>query len=373
LIELGLVREVGEAEGTGRAGRRAVLLRLNPQAGFVVGVKLAMTAITCVLTDLDANVLRTLVHPLPPPGPTVAPFDPKATLHATIAAIESLLRDARIEPGRLMGIGVGINGTVDVESGISCVAPHFGWRDVPVAAPLAKHFGIPVSLENDARALTIAEQWFGAGREVDHFVTVVIGYGIGAGFVANGQLVRGFSSGAGEFGHITLQQAGPVCSCGRCGCLEALAGIPAILRDVEAALIAGEPSALSRDAGLTLEAVARAAETGDPLACGVLENAGRWLGLGMAGLVNVLNPELIVLNGEAVALGPAYLEPMEAALREHAFAGMGDSLRIIIEPSGSEVWARGAACVVLSSLFISVEQTQRGQPAAAMQNHFADS
>jgi N-acetylglucosamine repressor len=365
LIDLGLVHEVGEVEGTGRAGRRAVLLRLNPHAGFVIGVKLAMTAITCVLTDLDANVLHTHVQPLPPPDPVVAPFDPHATIQTTIAAIEDLLRMAQIEPDRLMGIGVGVNGTVDADAGISCVAPHFGWRNVPIAAPLAKHFGIPVSLENDARALTIAEQWFGAGREVDHFVTVVIGYGIGAGVVTNGQLYRGSSSGAGEFGHMVLQQDGPVCSCGKRGCLEALAGIPAILRDIEAALVAGEPSLLPQGEAPTFEAIAEAAEKGDELALRVLQAAGRWLGYGMVCLVNVLNPELIVLNGEALRLGQAYLGPMEAVLREQAFAGMGQSLRIIIEPSGNEVWARGAACVVLSSLFISVEQRQRSRPLQA--------
>ena len=349
------MHELGEVEGTGRAGRRAILLRLNPQAGFVVGVKLAMSAITCVLTDLDANVLHTHVQPLPPPSPAVAPFDPAATIQTTIVAIEDLLRIAQTEPGRLMGIGVGVNGTVDTEAGISCVAPHFGWRNVPIAEPLAQHFGIPVSLENDARALTITEQWFGAGREVDHFATVVVGYGIGAGFVANGELCRGFSSGAGEFGHIVFQQGGPVCSCGRKGCLEALAGIPAILRDIEAALAAGEPSLLDRGDAPTLEAVAQAAAMGDELALRVLQTAGRWLGFGMISLVNVLNPELIVLNGEALRLGSAYLGPMEAVLREHAFAAMGESLRIIIEPGGNELWARGAACVVLSSLFSSLK------------------
>ena len=356
LIDLGLVHEVGEVEGTGRAGRRAVLLRLNPQAGSVVGVKLAVHSITCVLTDLDANLLHTIDQPLPAADAAAAPFDPNTTIQMTIAAIESLLADAQAKPGRLLGIGVGVNGTVDTEAGISCVAPHFGWHDVSFAEPLAKHFGIPVYLENDARALTIAEQWFGAGREVDHFITVVVGYGIGAGIVANGQLYRGASSGAGEFGHIVLQQDGPICSCGKRGCLEALAGAPAILRQLEEALAAGEETVLARDKALTLEAVAQAAEVGDPLTLRVLEAAGRWLGYGMVSLVNILNPELVVLNGEALRLGQPYLGPMEAVLREHAFAGMGESLRIIIEPGGNEVWARGAACVVLSSLFSSAKQ-----------------
>ena len=351
LIDLGLVHEVGEVEGTGRAGRRAVLLGLNPHAGSVVGVKLAAHSITCVLTDLDATLLHTIDIPLPAAGAAAAPFDPSVTLEMTIAGIESLLAGVSAKPGRLLGIGVGVNGTVDTEAGISRVAPHFGWHDVPVAEPLAKHFDIPVYLENDARALTIAEQWFGAGREVDHFITVVVGFGIGAGIVANGQLYRGVSSGAGEFGHMVLQPDGPLCSCGKRGCLEALAGAPAILRQLEEALAADEETVLVRDNALTLEVVAQAAETGDPLTLRVLEAAGRWLGYGMVSLVNILNPELVVLNGEALRLGQPFLGPMEAVLREHAFAGMGDSLRIIIEPGGNEVWARGAACVVLRSLF----------------------
>src|SRR5439155_13272647 len=197
---------------------RAVLLRLNPHAGFVVGVKLAVRAIACVLTDLDANVLHATETPLPfvdqaSPVPEAFPADD--VIQATIQAIEHLLAIAQIDSARLLGIGVGVNGIVDADIGVSRMAPHFGWRNVPVAAPLAAHFGIPVHLENDARTLTIAEQWFGAGRDVDHFVTVVSGYGIGAGVVTNGQIYRGALSGAGEFGHIVLQPDGPHCSCGK--------------------------------------------------------------------------------------------------------------------------------------------------------------
>jgi N-acetylglucosamine repressor len=349
LRDLGLIREVGEAEADGRAGRRAVMLRLNPHAGYVVGVKLSMGSLSCVLTDLDANVLHHAEPALVPP----APFDPQATIETIIQAIEDVLKVAQIPDGRLLGIGVGVNGTVDTGAGISRTAPHFGWHNVPLAGPIAAHFGSPVHLENDARTLTIAEQWFGSGREVDNFATVVVGYGIGAGLVANRQLYRGATGAAGEFGHNVVQPNGPVCSCGKHGCLEAFAGVPAILREIEAGLAAGRPSALANARPLTLQAVAQAAEAGDTLALDVLRRAGRWLGVGIAGLVNMFNPELIVMNGEAIALGRPYLEPMEAAVRELAFAGLADSLRIVFEPGGNEVWARGAAWVVLSSLFMA--------------------
>jgi predicted NBD/HSP70 family sugar kinase len=314
-------------------------------------VKLSVHTISCVVTDLDANVLRYIEPALVPPSPR----DPEATIAATIGAIDDVLRLANIEPNRLLGIGLGVNGTVDQEAGVSRLAPHFGWHDVPLAEPISARFGIPVHLENDARTLTIAEQWFGAGRDVDHFATVVVGYGIGAGLVTNRQLYRGAIGAAGEFGHSVVHPDGPLCSCGKRGCLEAFAGVPAILREIEAALAAGCSSVLAGSKPLTLEAVAQAAQEGDGLALEVLATAGAWLGIGVANLVNVANPELIVMNGEALALGRPYLDPMESALRERAFDSLADSLRIVLEPGGNELWARGAACIVLSSLFTSLE------------------
>lgn len=356
LIERGLVQEIGEAEGNGRAGRRAVLLRLNPQAGYVLGVKLALREITCVVTDLDANIVSSSTTPVPfvdsglePP----TPFPADAMIRLTVEALERLLAEAAIERTRVIGIGVGVNGIVDNEQGVCRVAPHFGWRDVPLAAPLSAHFAVPVMLENDTRTALIAEQWFGAGRGVDHFITVVVGYGLGAGIVANGQVYRGALNGAGEFGHMQLQPGGPLCSCGRRGCLEALAAEPAILRQVDEALRAGAPSTLAGVQPITLEAVTAAANAGDALAQRALGSAGRWLGLGLANLVTILNPRLVIIKGEAVPCGHWYLGPMEQALRDHAFDGMGSALRLIAEPGGPEAWARGAACIVLSALFSS--------------------
>ena len=355
LIEISLVKEAGEIENEDRAGRRAIKLQLNPEAGYVVGILLAMHTFTCVLTDLDANILLSDIHNLPINESLENPYDPESVSQAIIFAIESLLRQSKIGTDKLMGIGIGINGIVDYEAGISLFAPHYNWHNVPLAAPIAAHFEMPVHLENDSRALTIAEQLFGVGRDVDHFVAVAIGYGIGSGIVTNGQIYRGGSGGAGEFGHIVLEKDGPLCSCGKRGCLESLASVPAIFRQIEEEISSGETTALVGVQPLTLEAVATAVNDGDAVALRVVTQAGRWLGQGMATLVNVLNPDLFIINGEAVSLGKHFLEPMETAMREYAFDGLSDSFRIMTEPGGTEVWAQGIASVVLSSLFTSSE------------------
>lgn len=368
LMERGLVIEVGEAEEDGRVGRRAILLRLNPRAGAVVGAKIATHSVDCVLTDLDANVLHarsTLLPERNSGGGSESTYDPQTMIRITIEAVEQLLSDAKLDHSQLLGIGIGVNGIVDANEGISRFAPHFGWRDVPIAAPLEAHFGIPVHLENDARTLTLAEQWFGAGRSVDHFAAIAVGYGIGAGVVMNGQLYRGAIGGAGEFGHTVLLPDGPPCSCGRRGCIEAYAAIPAIVRQVEEAITGGATSVLADVKHPTLTQIVDAAHGGDDLAQHVLATAGQWLGVGMASIVNILNPQLLIITGEAVQCGHWYLKPMERTLRSLAFDGLADTLQVWVEPGGNDMWARGAACVVLNALFTSHMRQRYGLPLRA--------
>lgn len=370
-VASGLVHEMGEGESTG--GRRPVLLRLNHQAGFVVGVKLMEHAITSALTDLDAQVLHYRVTPLPAAGPSTLPRTGRrqptvdAILPLIVQAIETTIAESGVDRARMLGIGVGMAGLVDGEAGICRYSPFFGWRDVQIAEPIAAHFGLPVYLENDVNTLTIAEQWFGYGHGVDHFVVVTVGRGIGAGTVVNGQFYRGAMGGAGEFGHITLQDDGPPCDCGKRGCLEALASDPAVVRRARAAIALGEQTALAGVKPLTLEAIVAAAEAEDELARQMLADSGRWLGIGIATLVNILNPQMVIVGGEGVRAGQWRFDPMREAIQAHAFNGLADRLEIVIEPSGDEAWARGAACVVLGELFKSpVQRRQAVDLMAAM-------
>ncbi|MBM4467784.1 MAG: ROK family transcriptional regulator [Chloroflexi bacterium] len=342
-IASGLVHEMGEGESTG--GRRPVLLRLNYRAGFVVGVKLMEQAVASALTDLDAHVLHHWVTPLEDQRSLAA------VQEVIAAAVEATIAASQVKRQRVLGIGIGLAGVVDGEAGMCHYSPFFGWRNVQFAQPLADHFGLPVYLENDVNTLTIAEQWFGYGHGVDHFVVATVGRGIGAGIVVNGQFYRGALGGAGEFGHITLTTDGPPCGCGKRGCLETLASDPAVVRQARAAIALGEQTALVGVEPLTLEDIVAAAEAGDKLAQRLLADSGRWLGLGIATLVNILNPQLIIVGGEGVRAGEWRFGPMREAIRQHAFDSLADDLDIIIEPAGDETWARGAACVVLGELF----------------------
>jgi N-acetylglucosamine repressor len=348
LMEMGLVYEGGEGESSG--GRRPVLLCLNRQAGFVVGVKLMEHAVTSALTDLDAQVLYHRITPLAQPERAWKPED---VLPTVIRAIEATIAEAGVDRERVLGVGVGMAGLVDGEAGVCRYSPFFGWQDVDISVPIADDLDLPVYLENDVNTLTIAEQWFGYGHGVDHFVVVTIGRGIGAGLVVNGQFYRGAVGGAGEFGHITLLEGGPPCDCGKQGCLEALASDQAMVRQARAAIALGEQTTLAEVETLTMESIVVAAESGDELARRLLADSGRWLGIGISMLVNVLNPQLVIVGGEGVCAGEWRFGPMRTAIRDHAFNGLANDVQIVIEPSGDRTWARGAASLVLQEIYKS--------------------
>jgi glucokinase-like ROK family protein len=346
LIEIGLVHEIGPGAASG--GRRPGLLCLNRGAGFVVGIKLMEQNISSAVTDLDAQVLFHEMKSLP-----TSSRDPESVQSATVQVIEHAIHASGIERERILGVGIGLAGLIDGQHGIVRYSPYFGWRDYDFAKPIWQALKLPVRLENDVNTLTIAEQWFGYGHGKDHFVVVTVGRGIGAGLVVNGQFYRGALGGAGEFGHITLQENGPRCDCGKRGCLEALASDPAVIREIKSVNSAGNKSNLPADSELVMDDIIAAANQGDRLAQQALANSGHWLGIGLANLVNLLNPELVIIGGEGVRAGEWRLEAMRKTLAEHVFNGLADSLEIIVEPSGDEAWARGAACVVLQGLFES--------------------
>ncbi len=330
LIELGLIYEREAGVSTG--GRRPVLLALNHLGGYVVGIKLTEDAVIAALTDLEATIVGRSIAPLVDRTP--------AGTAATIAScITTLCADVGNRP--LLGVGIGMAGVIDRSKALVHFATYFGWEDVPFAGMVEQQIHVPVIIDNDVNALTAAEQWFGAGRGAKDFLVVSIGRGVGLGMVLDGQLYRGAAGGAGELGHITVVPDGPLCACGKRGCLEALIGDPAMTQRVS--------SLLGRSVSIT-EAVELALH-GDAIVQSVFAAAGRTLGMAVANLVNILNPELIIIGGEGTHAGQLIIEPLEAALQQHSFNGLRDQVRLVIEPWGDEAWARGAASLILSELF----------------------
>ncbi len=365
LMDQGLIRESGVGEAS--RGRPPVLLSLISSARFVVGVKVMPGSLVAVVTDLDAEVIahRELEYSgVPVRQDGSLDTTPAEVVEKVTQLVEQVIKDAGIERSDILGVGLGLAGFIDSNAGVCRYSPFFGWSDVNLASPLTSALGLDVYLENDVNSLTIAEQWFGHGRGYQHFVVVTVGRGIGVGFVLNGRFYAGHEGGVGELGHITVMPDGPTCSCGRQGCLEMMASDRALIQAARESIAKGNLGVLTDSEDITVEALVAAADSGDDTARSLIAESGRWLGIGLATIVNLLNPELIIVAGEGVEAGDLRLEPMRLALSEGRFDSLGTDMKLVVESSGDVTWARGAACVVLSEFFRSPLHRSRPVPVA---------
>jgi N-acetylglucosamine repressor len=339
LIVDGLVYE--KQEGDSRGGRRPILLSLDSEGAYVIGIKLTDLNATFALTDLNSHIISRHTT-------TLTAHAPDKVADMLAENVRSLLASANINSSRLLGVGIGMAGIVDTERGICRMSPFEGWRNVPFAEMLEIRLHYPVYLDNDVNTLTLVERLFGVGQEVRHFLMVTLGRGVGLGIVADGQIYRGATGGAGEFGHIVIDSDGPVCQCGNRGCLETFTGDPWLLRH-------------ARLNGLdvnTPEELVALAEKGNRTALDVFSRSGRVLGEALATLINLFNPSLIVISGEGVRAGDFMFNSTRTAIKEHTFGTLGDDVKLLIKPLSDDTWARGAASLVLGGVFHLPEISQ---------------
>ncbi len=315
---------------------------------LVLGMDLGGTKLLTLLTDRLGRVLeRKRVD-------TPAWEGTEAVLEAMVTSARGLLERSGCPPDRVLGLGIGAPGLVDPETGTVVEAPNlFGWRNVPVRDHLAGELGIPTSLENDANVLALGEHRWGAGRGVSDLLYITVSTGIGGGLILGGRLYGGASSTAGEVGHIPLQVDGPPCGCGNHGCLEALASGTALARAARDALKEGAASLLLEAVegveSVDAEAVFRAAAQGDALATGIVERGAFYLGLGLTTVVNLLNPELIVVGGGLSMEWDAYVAPALRVMRLRAFTRPAERVRVIPAALREEAGALGAVVLALDT------------------------
>jgi predicted NBD/HSP70 family sugar kinase len=264
-----------------------------------------------------------------------------AALDAIERETRRALRDAAVPASKVLGVGVGLSGIIDSRAGVCRFSHLLQWRDVELAEPLRRRMGLPVWVENDVNTLAVAEKWAGDAHAARDFITLSVGRGIGLGIVIDRSLYRGAHGAGGEFGHMIVEPSGPKCECGRFGCLEALVGEGALRRRVSER----KGYDVSREELLLLVDMA------DTPTIDVIENAGRKLGLAVANVVTLLNPELLIICGEGTALGAAFIEPIVNAVRDQTFADLGRHLEIKVQSWGDEAWAVGAATLVLRESF----------------------
>lgn len=335
LLREGWLLEIGEGEYTG--GRRQMMLRLNPQAGYAVGLKLMETSVACAITDFESRVLRYQEHPLD------TDYTPQTVCEQLAAVIQQTIADLRLNPQQCLGVGIGVAGVIHPQQGIVHYSPFFGWQDVPLADLMTASVHFPIYVENDVNTLTLHEMLFGSGRHQSNFVVITIGRGIGMGIVVNGQLYTGARGGAGEIGHIML----PTGSNGnRMATLESIAADPAVID----AVMQGRNTHGRR---LTMSDVVALANHRDREAQTALAHSGEMIGLGIAMVVNILCPNLIIISGEGIAAGELRLTPMLESLHRHTFNGLLDDVQVSVQPMEQQAWARGAAMLAISKVFES--------------------
>ncbi|MPM22862.1 N-acetylglucosamine repressor [bioreactor metagenome] len=341
LINTGLVfeKETGGSSG----GRPPILLALNARGGFVIGIKLMENHVVGALTDLNAAVLVKTTADM-------TNKQPDAVVDVLVDLVNQLITKSGIRKKQLLGVGIGLAGVVDSGQGILRQSPFFGWKNIPLKDLIQTRLHIPIFLENDVNTLTLGERWLGSGIPEDNFIVVTIGRGIGMGMVIDGQIYRGKSGGAGEFGHIVVDPTGPLCNCGKRGCLESFVSDRAIL-------------AAAKHIGLTdvndLETLSNLALNGDEKAIEVLESAGKLFGRELANLVNIMDPRLILISGEGVVVGETFFSAMRGTFRINIMPGLAEDTEIRVATWGDDVWARGAASVVIGEIFRSPIQPDK--------------
>jgi predicted NBD/HSP70 family sugar kinase len=341
----GLVEEGGRSPS--RAGRRRVLLHVVPDLCHLVGIRIGRANTRIVVTDFLGKVLslkkvRTQIS--------------QGEDHV-FEQIEGELDVAIKSDPLVKAIGIAISGVIDRNSGTVLFWPKVpGWNNVPLKRRVQAKYGLPVILEDSVRTMALAEEKFGDAKGRKNFVYVVVSMGIGAAIYINNRLYLGASDLAGELGHTTIDERGDLCSCGNRGCLEVYASGSAIINRIKSGLQQGVHSSLAqliekRPEGISIEAIVNAAKVGDQFAHTVLWEAGLHLGTGVATIVNLLNPEAILLGGEVPRIAKNFiLKPLFHSFRGRTFRRSVENLKVIVSRLGGEAGAVGAAIAVAEKL-----------------------
>ena len=330
LLAEGLLQELEHSPSQG--GRPARMLGLVSSAGRAIGVKVVADHVAFVEVGIDGTVQRSASEPFDASASTVL-TDLTALLRRFIAGGSDI---------PLLGVGVGVPGSVDNQGSGVVESTQLGWHQVPLGQTLRRELKLPVLVENNVNALAVAERLYGLGRNHENFLVVTIGTGVGAGIVIDGVVLRGFAGGAGEIGHVPVGDGGPLCSCGNHGCLESYIGQEALVR------AARKSGAIPEQSGIA--ALRAAADADDEGALEIFGRAGHLLGRTLAGIIHTLDPEVVIILGEGTASWKHWSYGFEPALRS-ALIPSRRGVGVEVETWQDESWAQGAAALVLATPF----------------------
>ncbi len=349
LLVEGKLKVAGPADNP--TGRKQVLLRINEESGFVIAVDFDEEFVDVALLDLFPRVKSSLREP------TNLREGMEGLIHQLFSCVRKIVRQTGLNWRDVHGIGVGVPGLVNGREGMVIMSSTIEfWKQVPLQRLFEKEFGISAAVENNSRTKAVAERVLGAGEMAEDMIYAEYGKGIGSGIIVHGQVLHGHRFSAGEFGHTHILADGPACKCGSFGCLEAIAGIGALEARIRRAVAEGGFSrSLELAEGdpnkITGWMVLKAAEMGDKLSRAIVEDLGKFLGLGLANLVNLFNPSVVVLDYRLQAAGQQLLDQITSTVRLQALSHATEDLVCRFGKLGPDVGVLGASLLVTERLF----------------------
>lgn len=349
LLEEDMILEetgIGKTQG----GRKPLMLTINSSAFFVIGVYAAAEVIHTVIATLDGQIAYSDERKI------VSLPSKEQFLDMIKENIHFVIQNSHINLESIIGVGVGMHGLVDPEEGVAVFSPHLNLENIPIKDNLEQEFNLPVFVENDVRTLALAESWYGEGQDVSNFICLSVGLGVGSGIVINNEIYNGPLNTAGEIGHTIVDVNGPRCRCGNYGCLEAYASEHAILNRVQKGIRLHRATLITEwthgeENLLTIDMVFDAAKQGDQLALEILEDSGRFLGIAIGNLINILTPSKVILEGRLFEAGEVLLAPLHQMVKKCTFRTSTDKETIARSTLGKKGMVMGAFTLVLRKLF----------------------
>lgn len=347
LIKEKLIEEIGLGSSTG--GRRPILLSFNPTCYYSVGVELSRSIVKVALSDLNGNIIS--IHQ----NKTTKSEKISNIVDFVKQALIKILEKTSVDRSKIIGAGVGLPGPFnETEDGRISPPGFYGEKDIPLKSMLQEALGLPIVIERNSYLAVLAEKWFGKGVSFNHIFFVMAGMGIGSGIIIDGKLYRGAYGEVSGLGHTTIDLFGDQCSCGNYGCLETLVSIPKVIENVKKELKIGPKSELDFYPddleALTIEDIGTASRRGSAIAKNELEKAGRYLGVGIANMINLFPPEVVILGGELGTADPIILDSIKSVLSTRVLNRNWNKM-VVMTTNFKEDVVLGAAALVIEDLF----------------------
>jgi glucokinase-like ROK family protein len=349
LVDNHFIHEVGLRSK--KAGRPAMLFAVNPNAGHIVSVEIGVDFIFVICTNFATEIIWQEQLSLQPE------LSEPAIIERTLQLLQQAIAVGTQKVGPVLGVALAVPGLVDQQSGTLIFAPNLGWRNVPLATLLNQALGanVPTFVDNEANLAALGEQFFGVGQGYKDVLYISATAGLGGAIMRNGQLFRGVTGFAGEIGHILMDPQGELCKCGNRGCWETQVSQMALFRYIRQSLAQGHPSLLSEISGgqleqLTVPQVTEAAQAGDEVSLAALEKVGYHLGLGIASLINALNPDLVVLGGVLSLAGEFLLPKINQVLEQRVLHWSRQITPVVLAQHGSAASVMGGMALVYQTI-----------------------